>query len=150
MLSLYFISSIDFMLQTPTGTPYINTRKLLFTAIKLQMESENEDAKLLPTIKSTYILQTKDHSRWEWKTILELFTVTLQKRQRVKDILSINSKFIKRLLGFFMPSKGAFINKKWSIDNFIYAKVGYHLIKSLLTFKEGRVTLSISQPVSLK
>eukprot|EP00350_Pseudokeronopsis_sp_OXSARD2_P005625 CAMPEP_0170560238 /NCGR_PEP_ID=MMETSP0211-20121228/47628_1 /TAXON_ID=311385 /ORGANISM="Pseudokeronopsis sp., Strain OXSARD2" /LENGTH=55 /DNA_ID=CAMNT_0010874171 /DNA_START=22 /DNA_END=186 /DNA_ORIENTATION=- len=53
-----------------------------------------------------------------------------------------STKFIKRLLSFFMPQKKLFITLDWKEDNLIYSKVGYNLIKFLLNFKDGRKALT--------
>jgi hypothetical protein len=35
------------------------------------------------------------------------------------------TKFIKRLLNFYMPSKDRFVSLEWKQENMIYAKVGF-------------------------
>jgi hypothetical protein len=47
------------------------------------------------------------------------------------------TKFFKRLLNFYMPSKERFVNLEWNQENLIYAKVGYLLIKTLLKHPVG-------------
>ena len=42
------------------------------------------------------------------------------------------TKFFKRLISFYMPSKERFINLEWKAENLIYARVGYLLLKTLL------------------
>mmetsp|Transcript_35775 Transcript_35775/g.54795 ORF Transcript_35775/g.54795 Transcript_35775/m.54795 type:complete len:84 (+) Transcript_35775:2031-2282(+) len=58
------------------------------------------------------------------------------------------TKFFKRLLNFYMPSKERFVNLEWKKDNLIYARVGYLLLKTLLSIDIGRKIL-IGRQVSL-
>lgn len=55
---------------------------------------------------------------------------------RLEEVLK-KTKFIKRILNFFMPSKQQFINMEWREENLIFAKAGYNLIKTLLNSREG-------------
>ena len=57
------------------------------------------------------------------------------------------TKFIKRLLNFYLPSKQQFINLAWRQENLIYAKTGYYLIKRLSGDALGRRTLSSPEGV---
>jgi len=57
------------------------------------------------------------------------------------------TKFIKRVLTFFMPSKELFVNMEWAPKNFIYAQTGYHLIRTLLSSKDGKKQLRNSPGV---
>lgn len=96
-------------------------------------------------VKQTRILSIKDWRRWEWPTILELCEGNLITTARLEALQ--RTKFIKRLLNFYLPSKQAFINLKWCQENLIYAKVGYHLIKRLSQDTLGRKTLSSPEGV---
>lgn len=65
---------------------------------------------------------------------------------RLEEVLK-KTKFIKRILNFFMPSKQMFINMEWREENLIFAKAGYNLIKTLLNSREGQKALSSSPGV---
>lgn len=47
------------------------------------------------------------------------------------------TKFFKRLLSFYMPSKNRFVDLPWTKGNMIYARVGYLLLKTLLKSSIG-------------
>ena len=51
------------------------------------------------------------------------------------------TKFFKRLLSFYMPSKSRFVDLLWNKDNLIYARVGFLLLKTLLKSSIGIKTL---------
>ena len=51
------------------------------------------------------------------------------------------TKFFKRLLSFYMPSKDRFVKLAWKLENLIYARVGYLLLKTLLKFDIGKRNL---------
>lgn len=87
----------------------------------------------------------KDWRKWDWPTILELCEGNLINTSRLEALQ--RTKFIKRLLNFYLPSKQQFICLKWRQENFIYAKVGYHLIKRLSQDTLGRKTLSSPEGV---
>ena len=144
-ISYYLMCSIDLMLQTPEGVPYGNNVGSLFLSLRMQLDNEGDDSKFSHLLKNTYVTSTKDHTRWDWKLINELFVTQILKSSRLKE--AMKSKFIKRLLSFYLPSKGSFITKPWCIDNFVYARVGYNLFKALLSFKKGRFALSVSPTV---
>ena len=96
-------------------------------------------------MKATRILSLKDWRKWDWTVILELCEGNLINTMRLEALQ--RTKFIKRLLNFYLPSKQQFINLKWRQENFIYAKVGYHLIKRLSQDTLGRKTLSSPEGV---
>ena len=66
--------------------------------------------------------------------------------QRLEGLIQ-RTKFIKRLLNFYLPSKQQFINLPWRQENLIYAKTGYYLIKRLSGDALGRRTLSSPEGV---
>ena len=68
--------------------------------------------------------------------INEILEGNLLTPQRLEEVMK-KTKFIKRILNFFMPSKQNFINMEWKEDNLQYARAGYNLIKTLLSSKEG-------------
>ena len=47
------------------------------------------------------------------------------------------TKFIKRLLKFYMPYKEMFVKLPWRQENLIFARVGYLLLKTLLKWPIG-------------
>ena len=54
---------------------------------------------------------------------------------------------MKRLVGFYLPSKNLFIDLPWTEEHMIKAKVGYHLIQRLMQDKQGRAYLNAPEDV---
>ena len=97
--------------------------------LKGQYYNDIDEQKYQMKVKATRIISIKDWRKWDWVVILELVEGNLITMPRLEALQ--RTKFIKRLLNFYLPSKQQFINLKWRQENFIYAKVGYHLIKRL-------------------
>ena len=97
-------------------------------------------------IKLSNVLQQKDFTKWNWAIILEILEGNMLTPNRLEDMLK-KTKFIKRVLNFYLPSKKLFFNMEWRQDNLIYARTGYHLIKTLLNSVEGKSALSSSPGV---
>ena len=87
-------------------------------------------------------MSQKDFKKWNWEKITDLIDGSFQNTKRLEDAMS--TKFIKRLLKFYLPSKNLFVSLPYTAENLIYAKVGYKLLKLLLNFKPGQEQLKIS------
>jgi len=74
--------------------------------------------------------------------LLELFENdgVLWNDERLEHYME-RTKFIKRLLKFYMPYKEMFVKLAWCKENLIYARVGYLLLKTLLKWPIGTKTL---------
>ena len=77
----------------------------------------------------------QDPSRWDWDTIYEILAGPISTPQRLQ--IAHKTKFLKNLLGFFMPSKRLFPDLHWHPSNFVKARVGSILISLLLSQDEG-------------
>ena len=86
--------------------------------------------------------KVKDYGEWDFQVLLELFDNDgiLWNDDRLEYYME-RTKFIKRLLKFYMPYKKMFVNLEWNQSNLIYAKVGYLLLKTLLKWPIGTKTL---------
>ena len=143
-MSSYFLKSVEFTIRTPQGVPYTNQLKSIWGPLRAELDYYLDSSQIIALIKSTNVPTSKNEdTKWDWKKLLELFENNLQKPIRMKEAL--NMVFIKPLLKFFQPAKGKFVEKPWIPENFIYAKVGYYMIKSLLLTKQGRMTLAVPQ-----
>jgi len=143
-MSAHFLKAVEFTIGTPQGVPYSTQLKSIWGPLRAELDYDLDSAQFQALLKSTNVAYFKnEESKWGWEVMLELFENNLQKPIRMKEAL--NTKFIKPLLKFFQPGKGKFVEKAWSPENFIYAKVGYHMIKSLLMIKKGRLALAVSQ-----
>jgi hypothetical protein len=86
--------------------------------------------------------KTKDYRDWDFSILLELFENDgmLWNDDRLEHYLE-RTKFIRRLLKFYMPYKELFVKLPWKQENLIYARVGYLLLKTLLKSQIGRKNL---------
>ena len=54
-------------------------------------------------LKATRIISIKDWRKWDWPVILELVEGNLINTARLEQLQ--RTKFVKRLLNFYLPSK---------------------------------------------
>ena len=88
------------------------------------------------------VTRFKGYKDWDFNILLELFGYdgflwTEEELERYLD----RTKFFKRLINFYMPSKERFVTLPWKQENLIYARVGYLLLKTLLRFSIGQENL---------
>jgi len=101
-----------------------------------------DNAKLDQKIQATKVLRFKDFKDWDFVILQELFEKdgVLWNQDRLEQYME-RTKFFKRLLSFYMPSKDRFVKLPWKLENLIYARVGYLLLKTLLRFDIGKRNL---------
>jgi|LauGreDrversion4_2_1035121.scaffolds.fasta_scaffold141992_3 rapamycin-insensitive companion of mTOR len=58
------------------------------------------------------VISQKEYRKWNWQIINEILEGNLLTPARLEDTMK-KTKFIKRLVNFFMPSKQLFINMEW-------------------------------------
>jgi hypothetical protein len=69
------------------------------------------------------VLKSKDFREWNFPILLELFDrdgILWNQDQRMDQYME-GTKFFKRLLSFYMPSKERFVNLEWNQENLIFA-----------------------------
>ena len=88
---------------------------------------------------ATKVLKHKEFREWDFNLLLELFENDghLWNEERLEQYME-RTKFFKRLVSFYMPSKERFVKLDWKKDNLIFARVGYLLLKTLLRFNAGK------------
>jgi rapamycin-insensitive companion of mTOR len=136
----------EFLINIRVGLPNNSVISNNMIDLKLHFFSDIGDEKFQLKVKATKILQEKDWRKWNWEIILELCEGNLITTPRLESLIQ-KTKFIKRLLNFYLPSKQQFINLPWRQENLIYAKAGYYLFKRLVQDKIGRKTLSSPEGV---
>jgi hypothetical protein len=98
------------------------------------------DAKIIASKVQKY--KVKDFREWDFNILQELFENdgVLWNDERLEYYME-RTKFIKRLLKFYMPYKEMFVKLTWKQENLKYARVGYLLLKTLLKWPIGTKTL---------
>jgi len=130
---------MDYYIHHPIGIPSSNDFLNFYSDLKILLGK---------SLNSTNVNSHKDYQNWKWDIILQLFESNILTDERVLEE-ALRNKFMKRLLKFYFPSKRDFIDLAYSPENFIYAKVGYHLLKVLINSKVGRKMLASSQNINL-
>jgi hypothetical protein len=87
----------------------------------------------------------KNWEKWDWDAIVELLEGNLITQTRLQALYK--TRFVKRLLKFFLPDQRKFTDLPWKEKNFKYGKCGYLLIKRLIHDKTGRRILSSEEEV---
>jgi hypothetical protein len=81
-------------------------------------------------VKQSGVLQQKEYKKWNWPVINEILEGQLLTPARLEEVMK-KTKFIKRLLNFFMPSKQHFINMEWVS---VYTRLKEEKVPYLLTY----------------
>ena len=97
-----------------------------------------DDAQYLNLINRSQV--AKEVTKWDWDTIFEIISGPITVPLRFMHPQS--QKFLKNIIGYFMPSKGLFSVLPWHETNFIKARVGSLLMSILLAQEEGITLLS--------
>ncbi|KAJ2956653.1 hypothetical protein NQZ79_g7530 [Umbelopsis isabellina] len=105
--------------------------------VKVRMGINIDDIHFRQLIMDTQILNTKDNTKWNWDTILELLQGPLRHPRRLEEAMRGN-KFIKRLLAFYRPFSHRFSDVNASKANFArYVNTGCVLLTTLLANPDG-------------
>lgn len=99
-----FMHCYEFLLNIRVGLPNNSVISSNMVDLKNIYYAEIDEPKFQLKLKQTRILSEKDWRKWQWETILELCEGNLITTQRLENLIQ-KTKFIKRLLNFFLPSK---------------------------------------------
>lgn len=105
--------------------------------VKLKIGYAIDDAHFRQLLIDTQVLSTKDYTKWNWESIVELLQGPLLNPRRLEEAMR-GKKFIKRLVGFYRPFKHEFSDihaTKASVGR--YLKTGCTLISTLLGSPDG-------------
>ena len=118
----------------------VDRRKDQIDKLKLMIDIDMADAHLQTLIKESKIPSTKEPRTWDWDVISELLHGPLYNPDHLATCLK--TKFFRRLLSFYRPSRKDFINLPWSPANMHFIKVACQAMQILLTTPAGRDFLS--------
>ena len=106
----------------PLGVPYTKDTKSIWGNLKEQIAAEADENKFSHMLRLSGVTASKDFLKWDWKQINDILEMTIIQPQKLRDALK--TKFVKRLLAFYSPSKGTdkekFINKIWVLYLYLY------------------------------
>ncbi|KAI7903798.1 Rapamycin-insensitive companion of mTOR, N-term-domain-containing protein [Cokeromyces recurvatus] len=116
--------------------------------VKLKIGYAIDDTHFRQLLMDTQVLNTKDYTKWNWDSILELLQGPLLNPRRLDEAMR-GKKFIKRLLAFYRPFKHQFSDMnatKGTISR--YVRTGCTLISTLLSNPDGVRYLSENKLLS--
>lgn len=105
--------------------------------VKIRIGYAIDDAHFRQLLIDTQVLNTKDYTKWNWDSIIELLQGPLLNPRRLDEAMR-GRKFIKRLLAFYRPFKHQFSDMsatKGTIGR--YVKTGCTLLSTLLQNSDG-------------
>ncbi|CAI2163170.1 13482_t:CDS:10 [Funneliformis geosporum] len=103
--------------------------------VKIKMGMQIDDRHFTNMLLESQVLNTKDGTKWNFETVMELLQGPLLNPRRLED--AIKSKFVKRLIGFFRPSSRRFSEIERSTESERYVQMGCTLISTLLACVDG-------------
>ena len=98
----------------------------------LQMDDKQFQAALL----ESQVMLTKDQSKWNFDTLMELIEGPLLNPKRMEEAIKV-SRFIRKLMSFFHPFSHRFSDIKKSKDNIKWVRLGCSLLTTLLSSAEA-------------
>ncbi|GAN00739.1 cytosolic regulator pianissimo [Mucor ambiguus] len=118
------------------NTPSARTQEKVHE-VKLKIGYAIDDTHFRQLLMDTQVLNTKDYTKWNWDSVIELLQGPLLNPRRLEEAMR-GKKFIKRLLAFYRPFKHQFSDMnatKGTISR--YVKTGCTLLSTLLTNADG-------------
>ncbi|RCI05307.1 hypothetical protein CU098_010819 [Rhizopus stolonifer] len=105
--------------------------------VKLKIGYAIDDTHFRQLLMDTQVLNTKDYTKWNWDSVIELLQGPLLNPRRLDEAMR-GKKFIKRLLAFYRPSKHQFSDMNATKGTIArYVKTGCTLISTLLSNPDG-------------
>ena len=109
-----------------TKTPEPNKTKYSVDTDEIQFRS---------LMAESQVVNSANYLKWKWDVIYDIIEGPLQNPKRVEE--AKNTKFLKRLVGFYRPFKYRFSEARNTKPNQRYVRVGCALMKSLAKTPEG-------------
>jgi rapamycin-insensitive companion of mTOR len=148
----------EVLLQGGSGPGAANARRIRdfrlarIDEVRRKIDWDIDDQTLLQMLRQTQVTQlgTKDWSRWKWDSIVELLDGPLCNPALLSSsfmksgstLANAFSKFLKRLLSFYRPSKKLFSELSWQYENMVYVRAGTALLELLTESDGGREFLT--------
>ncbi|EDV23413.1 uncharacterized protein TRIADDRAFT_58016 [Trichoplax adhaerens] len=105
-------------------------------AIGISSNSKDIDDAINQVVKDSKILSSKIITLWDWETIRGLLQSTKVSYKNLED--TSNTKFLRRLMSFYLPSKQQFAEIGLTSEQAqLYTQVGCLLVKFLLSSNEA-------------
>ncbi|KAK9477400.1 Rapamycin-insensitive companion of mTOR, N-term-domain-containing protein [Lipomyces japonicus] len=103
---------------------------------KMKLGLHLDDTYFRSLLLETNVLSTKNYTKWNWETLIELLQGPLLNPKRLEEAIRA-TKFMKRLMSFYRPFKYRFSEVRKTSSSERYVKAGSILFKTLLANPEG-------------
>ncbi|KAF8349461.1 Rapamycin-insensitive companion of mTOR, N-term-domain-containing protein [Amanita rubescens] len=108
---------------------------------KLKMSLQMDDATFRSAILETQVMITKDFTKWNYDTLLEIVEGPLLNHKRLEEAIRV-SRFIRRLASFFHPFSHRFSDIVRTPMTTKWIRLGCSLLNTLMKSPEGIKYLS--------
>ncbi|KAL9596570.1 MAG: hypothetical protein Q9219_005697 [cf. Caloplaca sp. 3 TL-2023] len=139
--------------QADPKMPFDSTKRLKQQSIatsqstdpaKPKPDFEMDEIRFRAAVFETQVLNHIKYIKWNWDLIEDLVEGPLKNPKRLSEAIA-NTKFLKRLLGFYRPFKYRFSEMPNTKPNQRYLRIGVSLMNALLQNPEGIAYLSESK-----
>ncbi|KAF8627432.1 hypothetical protein AX17_006246 [Amanita inopinata Kibby_2008] len=110
--------------------------------VKLKMSLQMDDKTFQASILETQVMITKDYTKWNYDTLLEIIEGPLLNHKRLEEAIRV-SRFIRRLMTFFHPFNHRFSDITKSQATVKWVRLGCSLLNTLMKSPEGVRYLSV-------
>ncbi|KAF8631052.1 hypothetical protein AX15_002660 [Amanita polypyramis BW_CC] len=104
--------------------------------VKLKMSLQMDDKTFQAAILETQVMITKDHTKWNYDTLLEIVEGPLLNHRRLEEAIRV-SRFIRRLMSFFHPLSHRFSDIVKTPLTVKWVRLGCSLLNTLMKSPEG-------------
>lgn len=109
-----------------------------------KLSVEMDELQFRALILDTQVLSSNNFIKWKWDLINDIVEGPLRNPRRLEEATR-NTKWLKRLVGFYRPFKHKFADVRNTKPNQRYVRVGCSLVKTLLHSPEGILYLGESK-----
>ncbi|KAF9004644.1 Rapamycin-insensitive companion of mTOR, N-term-domain-containing protein [Cyathus striatus] len=104
--------------------------------VKLKMSMQMDDRTFQSSLLETQVMITKDHTKWSFDILQELIEGPLLNPKRLEEAIK-GSRFIRRLMQFFLPFSHRFSDMKNERANVKWVRLGCSLLTTLMASPDG-------------
>jgi len=93
--------------------------------VKIKMALQLDDRTFQFMLSDTQVVQTKDHTKWNYEILVDLFEGPFLASKRIEEGFR-NSKFGRRLMAFWHPSARRFSELRKTKVSHVLLKLGWN------------------------
>ena len=104
--------------------------------LQIKLNYQMDDAHFRQKISDTGVLLTKNFTKWRWEAVEDIIRGPFLNPKRLEEAMK-SSKFLKRIIGFYLPFKNRFADIRNTKPNQKYVRIGCLLLTVLMVNPEG-------------